>query len=120
MQVIQVCVHSAEHDVRLVEGPSTLLLPVNENGTFSCKALCDHVCSAYWVINGSDLPPDMLRMHQQYDGNTSVGYTLTLTINASHTFNNTRIACRYEANGVRDDIDLSTSAFLFVIQGMCM
>ena len=57
-------------------------------------------------------------MHQQFYGNTSVGYILTLTVNASNSLNNTRISCRYEATGNRHDIEYSTQAYLFVISSM--
>ena len=106
--------------VNLVEGPTTLLLPVNKNGTFFCKAQCNHQCAAYWLINGSELymHNNMQQMHRQLYGNTSVGYTLTLTVNATNTLNNTRVRCRYEASGERHGFVYSTEAFLLVISSM--
>ena len=112
---------AAGQHIQLVEEPSTLLLPVNQIGSFTCKGRCDHECSAYWVINSSDLLQNTSRMHQHFHGDTSRVHTLTLNINASDTFNNTEIRCRYEPNGDRPGIVLSDPpSFLFIISGMKM
>ena len=110
--------HAGQH-IQLVEQPSTLLLPVNKSGTFSCKAQCDHYCAAFWVLNNSmTLLSNTTRMHYsvQFQGNTSLA--LTLTVNASSTLNNTGIACRYEPTGDRHGIVQSnTTAVLLVLSG---
>ena len=111
-----VCTCTGEY-IQIIEEPSTLLLPVNEIGTFYCKAQCNHRCSAFWEINGSDFKPGMSRMKQELtQGNSSVPYTLILTVNASEAINNTRIDCRYQVDGNRFEIDHSTTSALLLVE----
>ena len=100
--------------------PASLVIPTNENGTFSCKALCDHLCLRLWLINDSVFEPEAgdQRMHLERHGDVTIGFTLTLTVNASQLMNNTRMGCRFEATGVRYEIVSTRSAVLFVVSGI--
>ena len=106
----------------IVKEPSSLLIPANEIGVFSCKALCDGFqCNGFWVINGTHRNVvDEDRMVSNYsrapNGNE---YTLTLTVNASEAMDNTRVHCKYEAlTGNMNGISRSTMVYLFVISSI--
>lgn len=108
----------------IVKEPSSLLLPVNKIGVFSCKALCEsYQCLGFWVVNDSvsDFQNNTVPgMYYRFQGNMTAGYTLTLTVNASEALNNTRIRCRYEPGGNRDgQHPHSTTAYLLVVTSTC-
>ena len=95
--------------------PLPLLIPVNESGIFSCKALCMGVhCTGHWIINGhqyNEVNEDGMMSHFSYS-HTHVR-TLTLTVNA---LNNTSIQCRYEVLiGDMNHIIDSATVYLFVM-----
>lgn len=66
-------------------------------------------------MNNLDLPFNDPRL--TYQGNTSAGFTLTLAINASLSFNNSRMSCRFEATGIRNQVEFTETALLFVVAG---
>ena len=66
-------------------------------------------------MNNSDPQFNNLRLSRQ--GSISIGYTLTLTVNASLSLNNTSMSCRFEATGIRHQIEFTKSALLFVVTG---
>ena len=105
-------------EVIIVKEPSSLLIPADTVGVFSCNALCDGVpsCWGYWIINGtSHYKVNDSRMNSIYQENTSENEnTLTLTVNASETMNGTSIQCRYEAAGNNDATDQSATVFLLI------
>ena len=104
------------------EHPSSLLIPVNEIGVFSCVANCSNSqCRGVWLINGdythpySDEPEErfvnmgfMFPSDQPPVGNL---HTITLMVNASEAVNNTTIRCEFDL-GVSSD-----PATLLVIPG---
>ena len=98
--------------------PSSLLIPVNERGVFSCKARCDqYTCNGYWILNGT-IHKSLInepRRTSTYLGNDNNEYTMTLTVNASEAMNNTRIQCQYVANGDNDGENHTATVQLLVI-----
>ena len=98
--------------------PLPLLVPVNTNGTFSCKALCVGSCIASWIIDGEQHGGVVNEhgMRSQFDHSNDNEYTLTLTVNVSEEMNNTSIKCRYELyqRGRIHIID-SDTVYLYVI-----
>ena len=105
--------------LQIVAHPSSLLLPVNEIGVFTCTARCNS-CSRYWIINDSFTEPDRDQFIQkgfaflsdQWNGNE---LTMTLTVNASEAVNNTEISCEFDPNGGEGTSVQSTPARLLVI-----
>ena len=99
--------------------PSPLLIPANEIGMFSCKALCEGFqCTGFWIINDTQrITVNEQRMMSHYSSSGNE-YTLTLTVNASEAMNNTRIQCKYEASGNVHGITRSATVSLFVISSM--
>ena len=108
-------------EVIIVKEPSPLLIPADNVGVFSCKALCDGVlhCSGYWIINGTlhhtVTEPRMNSNYQEENENT-----LTLTVNVSEAMNGTSIQCRYEADGDNNGYNKSATVHLFLILSMQM
>ena len=105
--------------------PSSLLIPNNEIGHFSCHAQCKgFLCTGYWIISEK---PQQTNFNKQgmwpwltHSVNGSVyTYTLTLTVNASDAMNNTTIQCEFEATGDRNDFNQSAIVKLFVISSKC-
>ena len=98
--------------------PSSLLVPVNEIGVFTCKARC-RSCSGYWVINdlyteikdqfiekGFIFPP-----MQQSDSEI----LMTLRVNASEVVNDSTIYCEFDSTGGEGCRNDSRRAKLLVI-----
>ena len=98
--------------------PLPLLIPVNESGIFSCKALCMGVhCTGHWIINGhqyNEVNEDGMMSHFSYP-HTHDEHTLTLIVNASESMNNTSIKCRYEDLIGANHIIHSATVYLFVM-----
>ena len=91
--------------------PSSLLIPANEIGVFSCQARCR--CNGYWKVNGTRHHSiDTRRMISNY---TESSGTLTLTVNASEAMNNTSIQCNYEENGIGIGYNYSAIVYLLVV-----
>ena len=110
-------------EIVIKDDPQSLLIPIGEIGTFTCKADCFQ-CSNYWIIN-SDI------YHTSEDGHTDLvtkGFTIssnnsrllnesvmTLTVNASEAVNHSSIRCLFEPIGVPGPDVLSNTAILLVI-----
>ena len=107
--------------------PSSLLIPINEIGNFSCHAHCEgFLCTGFWNINDEPHEP-VTRFNNQgmssqlnatMNGNVNM-YTLTLTVNASEAMNNSIIQCEFEATGIRTSYNQSARVNLFVISSEC-
>ena len=103
----------------ILKEPTSLLIPTNETGNFSCLAQCEgFLCTGYWIINDSETVFNKQRMWSRLthsvNGNIHT-YTLALTVNASDAMNNTTIQCEFEATGDRNDFNQSVIVKLFVI-----
>ena len=106
--------------LEIVANPSSLLVPVNEEGAFTCKARCNQ-CSGNWIVNDSFIisasKKDQLTgkgfqfFEDRWNGNE---LTMMLTVNASEAVNNTNISCEFDPNGDGDSIP-SARATLLVI-----
>lgn len=98
--------------------PSSLLVPINEIGVFTCKARCVQ-CSGHWIINGLYTDPEdqfiakgfMFPPMQQSDSEI----LMTLRVNASEVVNNSVISCEFNPNGGEGRSNYSRSAKLLVI-----
>ena len=105
--------------VMIVKEPAPLLISTNKIGVFSCKALCNGFpsCSGYWILNNTPhYIIDKSRMNSSFTtSENDRENTLTLTVNASETMNNTSIRCRHEADGNHEGFDESETVFLLVI-----
>ena len=101
----------------IVKEPLPLLIPVNESGIFSCKALCMGVqCTGHWIINGRQYNEvNEHGMMSNFSYSHTHERTLTLTVNASESMNNTSIKCRYEALIGANYIIDSATVYLFVM-----
>ena len=108
------------------EQPSSLLIPVNEIGVFSCAASCSpSQCVGRWTINGhythpyGNQPSDVfVKLGFIFPPDRSQGnkHTMTLMVNASEAVNNMTIACEFELNP-HSEYNLSETATLLVISG---
>ena len=124
---MHVATSCAGQQIRIQKEPSSLLIPVNEIGIFSCKALCTpNTCLGYWIINDShtqhkhDYELKGFTFHTQRNSSNDE-YTLMLTVNASEAVNNTRMYCEYSGSGDNDnDIAYSMTATLLVISSKCI
>ena len=98
--------------------PSSLLVPINEIGVFTCKARCVS-CSGYWIINNLYTDPQtgfiekgfMFPPMQQSDSELF----MALKVNASEVVNNSVISCEFDPNGGEGARVQSRSAELLVI-----
>jgi hypothetical protein len=75
-------------------------------------------CSGHWIIDGEQQHEVSERgMMSKFSHSQSENeYTLTLTVNASETMNNTSIQCRYAAlSGEMNQISDSTTVYLLVM-----
>ncbi len=88
------------------EQPSSLLIPVNEIGVFTCSARCSSQdqCVGLWRINGSythpynNIPAEMfVNLGFMFPPDQIHGdlHTITLMVNASEAVNNTEICCEF-------------------------
>ena len=108
-----------------LEQPSSLLIPVNRIGVFSCRAHCAaRSCDWYWIINNESRSNQAVQQQKgfssQISQNTSTKeYILTLTVNASTSVNNTNIQCQYSLGGDNDPVGdwRSRLATLLVVSG---
>lgn len=99
--------------------PSSLLVPINEVGVFTCVARSCFGCSGYWIIDSkySD-PPDQFIAKgfifppMQRSDNELL---MTLKVNASEIVNNSEIYCEFDPNGGEGSRVLSRHATLLVI-----
>ena len=90
----------------ILEHPSSLMIPVNSTGSFSC--VCNGSCQlGKWVINGThtDIHSEG-RSQSEEKGfiftkpeKCQSTYTYTLTVNASEIINDTVIFCDFEPSG---------------------
>ena len=104
--------------VEIVSHPSSLLVPVNEIGIFTCKAHCKS-CSGFWVINGLYTDPEdefiekgfIFPPMQQSDSEI----LMSLRVNASEVVNNSVISCEFDSGGGEGCRNNSRSAKLLVI-----
>ena len=98
--------------------PSSLLVPINEIGVFTCKARCA-LCSGHWIINDLYTDPQtefiekgfMFPSMQQSDSELF----MTLKVNASEVVNNSVISCEFDPSGGENIRNQSRSAILLVI-----
>ena len=91
--------------------PSSLLIPANEIGVFSCQARCS--CNGYWKVNGTR--HHSINTRRMISNYTESSGTLILTVNASEAMNNTSIQCNYEENGIGIGYNYSAIVYLLVI-----
>ena len=104
--------------VEIVSHPSSLLVPINEIGVFTCKARC-RSCSGYWVIDGlyTEIKDEFIEKGfmfppmQQSDSEI----LMTLRVNASEVVNNSVISCEFDPNSGDRSRNQSRSAQLLVI-----
>lgn len=103
--------------IEIVANPSSLLVPVNEMGAFTCKARCNQ-CLGNWIVNDSfTFRRDQLIekgfrfLEDRWNGDE---LTMMLTVNASEAVNNTSISCEFDPNGDGDSVP-SARATLLVI-----
>ena len=106
--------------LEIVADPSSLLVPVNEVGAFTCKARC-RLCSGNWIINDSfsiseNARDQLIRKGFQFleDRWNEDELTMMLIVNVSEAVNDTSISCEFDPNGEGDSI-LSAAATLLVI-----
>ena len=104
--------------IEIVANPSSLLVPVNEVGTFTCKARCN-LCTGRWIVNNSFIfrrdqliEKGIQFLEDRWNGDE---LTMILTVNASEAVNNTNISCEFDPNGDGDSVP-SASATLLVIR----
>ena len=118
----------AGQEILIEREPSSLLIPANETGEFTCRAHCMlYPCLGYWIINSSLVQESRSRSQFELKGfmfpdiqQTDAGvFTLRLTVHASVAVNNTRISCQFIAiaNGHVHDSSHSKTATLLVITG---
>lgn len=111
--------------ITLLEEPSSLLIPANEIGTFSCQALCvTHQCTGHWLINNSyshtshmyEPKVELLMKGFMFPANENSGdeYILKLVVNASESVNNTDVRCEFDVSGSSETVQ-SMPATLLVI-----
>lgn len=101
----------------IIEHPSSLMIPVNAVGSFSC-ACNDSRWRGYWIINGSYIDSNDKRSKFEEIGFsfTKNGSAYTLTVNASEAINNTLLFCDFEPIGNNLNSSISTmNAMLLVI-----
>ena len=91
--------------------PSSLLIPANEIGVFSCQASCH--CNGYWIVNGTR--HHSINTHRMISNYAESRGTLTLTVNASEAMNGTSVQCNYEENGIGTGYNYSERVYLLVI-----
>ena len=108
------------------EQPTSLIIPSLENATFSCKALCEnYTCLGYWIIDNQLTKNPSVKSDLEANGyyfppaqsNNMSKYTLTMTVNASESMNNTTIRCMFTPSGHHGDSVLSNTVTLLVISG---
>jgi hypothetical protein len=106
--------------LEIVAHPSSLLVPVNEIGVFTCTARCARVsCSGYWIINNLYTDPEdefiekgfTFPPMQQSDSEL----LMTLRVNASEAVNDSVISCEFDYSGGEGDRNQSKRAKLLVI-----
>ena len=102
----------------ITKEPLSLIVPVNETGVFSCGALCvGFHCNGFWIVDGEQHSRvNEHGMTSHFDSLNDNEYTLTLTVIASETMNNSSIQCRYEAlSGNMNHITDSATVYLLVV-----
>ena len=120
-------IHRFTGQITIVQEPSSLLIPVNEAGVFSCKAVCNTTCFGVWIINGSYLQDgtEARRQLESQGFNLSIPpqwneslreYTIKLLVNASKPVNNSDIQCASSPYGIDFNLNvISKSAKLLVL-----
>ena len=128
VHVVLVCCLSLLAGAIVIEKqPSSLLIPVNEIGVFSCVASCSSPqCVGRWRINDSyahpynSNEPDEMFVNMGFmfppDQTYQNQHTLTLMVNASEAVNNIRLQCEFRV-GITEYAS-SETANLLVIPGM--
>lgn len=101
--------------------PSSLLVPINEIGVFTCKARCINTSySGHWIINDlyTNPPTEFIQKGfvfssiQEPDSDELI---MTLAVNASEVVNDSVISCEFDPNGGEGDRVYSRLARLLVI-----
>ena len=119
--ILCICIYAV--GLEIVVHPSSLLVPVNEVGVFTCTASSCISCSGYWIVNGSFTELAAARDRFMMKGFRFLNdrwneardeLTMTIMVNASEAVNNTRISCEFDPNGGGDTVS-SSIARLFVI-----
>lgn len=104
--------------VEIVSHPSSLLVPINEIGIFTCKAHC-RSCSGFWVINGLYTDPEDQFIEKGFIfppmQRSDSEILMTLRVNASEVVNNSVISCEFDSGGGEGCRNYSRSAQLLVI-----
>ena len=99
------------------EEPSSLLIPVNQLATFSCRSSCN-TCIGRWYVNGSITISNSGNPYPEYSNfifiQTDDG-SLVLKVNASEALNNTRVYCKFRGSGASTASAQSETATLLVI-----
>ena len=110
------------------EHPLSLLIPTNQIGSFSCRAICrPNACNGFWIVDDyhSQLAGDAAHLesrgftitHAQLTNQTTNEYSLALTVNASLSVNNSQIVCEFTIMGIDASHNRSTPATLIVLSG---
>ena len=98
--------------------PSSLLVPINEIGVFTCKARCVS-CSGHWTINYLYTDPQTKFMEKGFMFPTmqpsDSELFMVLKVNASEVVNNSVISCEFDPDGGEGTRVQSKSANLLVI-----
>jgi hypothetical protein len=104
----------------IVEHPSSLLVPVNEVGVFTCTARCNS-CSGNWIVDGSFTISESAREQLMRKGFRFLPnhwnedeLTMTLIVNASEAVNDTPISCEFDPNGDGDSVTSVTATLLVI------
>ena len=106
--------------LEIVAHPSSLLVPINEVGIFTCKARSCFGCSGYWIIDGlyAELPDEFIAKGYSFPPmqNDSDELLMTLLVNASEVVNNSVISCEFDSSGSTERPIRSKPAKLLVIK----
>ena len=96
--VVLIC-RSVQLEPEISESPESLLVPVNTNAMFTCRAYCVSVCDIDWIINGVTANPHQRTIFENqgfiFFGLEQVDrtYTIRLAISASANVNDTELWC---------------------------
>ena len=109
----------------ILEGPKSLLIPVNTNAVFTCQAYCAKMCNIEWFIENNNTANLHQKTWFQSRGfrftqmeKINMTYTIRLTVNASAIINDTELWCNVFLNSVTSHVRvMSHPATLLVLTG---
>ena len=98
--------------------PSSLLVPTNEIGVFTCRASCIP-CSGHWIINSMYTDPQTQFIQKGFifppNEESESELIMMLKVNASEVVNNSVISCEFDPDGGEGTRARSNPATLLVI-----